>query len=314
MQEEPNTLPKGRCCRCQRTQSAPISPKWPCPQAGHNSGKNAVNASQKVSRSQNTKPSHWEKTLVLPFPLQGKPRCYPAMQGHKAAAELSRRLAVILLSPKVNEPGVPGTGTCSGAASPKAPGTSTTTQKPGAGGDAAVLTAAQTVRCATGPQGCHHLPVQHQSEGLLRESQVYRVPESNEPTVLQGRAWKCILQRRAAKGVIASHGEALCTEGSRADTAPKTGFSPPTVCGSSMMCSSQLITLIPTHHAHPNSPRLSQPISGSQAQPGAPQGWEEAMPEGSVCEMRADPPRKETLSHVPGDRSSAAWHCLAGQG
>lgn len=56
-----------------------------------------------------------------------------------------------------------------------------------------------------GPQGCQHLPVQHHSDGLLTESRVYHVPESNKPVVLQGRTWKRILQRRAAKGVIASY-------------------------------------------------------------------------------------------------------------
>lgn len=151
------------------------------------------------------------------------------MWGHKAATELSRRLAVILLFPKVNEPGVPGTGTCSAAASPKAPGTSATAQKHGACEDAASLTAAPTVRCATGPHGYRHLPVQHQSDGLLRESKVYHVPESNELMVLQGRAWKRILQQRAAKGVIASYRFAQRGEGQT--QLPKRDFHRPPCAG-----------------------------------------------------------------------------------
>lgn len=173
------------------------------------------------------------------------------MWGHKAATELSRRLAVILLFPKVNEPGVPGTGTCSAAASPKAPGTSATAQKHGAGGDAAPLTTAQTVRCATGPHGYRHLPVQHQSDGLLRESKVYHVPESNEPMVLQGRAWKRILQQRAAKGVIASY--CFAQRGAGQTQLPKRGFHRPPV-------QEQHDVLIPTHCARPNSACSSQPI------------------------------------------------------
>lgn len=39
-----------------------------------------------------------------------------------------------------------------------------------------------------GPQGCRHLLVRHQNDGLLTESKVYHTPERDKPTVLQGRA------------------------------------------------------------------------------------------------------------------------------
>ena len=56
----------------------------------------------------------------------------------------------------------------------------------------------------------------------------------------------------------------------------------------------------------------SQPIGRSRAQPRAPQGWEEAQPEGANVRDEGRPPGKETLSRVPRDTSSAAWCCPAG--
>ena len=118
------------------------------------------------------------------------------MWGRKAAVELSWRLAVILLSPKVNEPGAPGNRhlqrSCLSESTQHLCSHLKAWSRPR--GCALDGSSAREEMCHGSSGLLASLLVQHQSDGLLTGSKVYHVPERDKPMVLQGKAWKRILQ------------------------------------------------------------------------------------------------------------------------